>query len=638
MKRFYLWLIFISPFIGITQPVGYYNGVEGLYGEELKEKLNSIISEHYYYNRNSLGATSNVWFNNNNNAYSNAKLVFIESDADPEIPGNVIDLYRGESFDGNNYGSANGTLNREHIWAKSHGAFPENSAMYCDYHNLRPSEAGINRKKSNLDFDEGGVEFENSGCHYTSNSWEPRDPVKGDVARIVFYMATRYLGASGEIKLEVVNSLNTYPQPKHGKLDALYAWNGRDLPDEFELNRNEVLHKYQGNRNPYIDNPRWIEMIWGDRMSSNILIGDMAQSPKIATSFNPVEISAVISGIQSSASVQLMWGYSIDDLGNSVEMEKEGSIWIAQIPSQSDNSKIYLRIVVEEEGNITESVCYNYTSYDGYPIEKIQGSGNVSPYEGDNVTATGIVTAVYTDGYYIQDHTGMRSGIYVRDKNRKVFIGSLVQITGIVADYYGLTEIKDISNYQLLMVKYPNFDPLLMTASQASKDYQSMFVRLNNATCAALPNSNGIWTIADHSGAIEIHNNTSYTFFPELNKVYSIQGVLTYSYGTWKIELRQAGDVEIFTDIDDPEDAYHLTAYPNPAQDIIHVQYDETITEKYVIIHIFSMDGKSRHTEKVKTKQLKKGYPIDIQYLHSGTWILSVQDAKKRTNKIFIKK
>ncbi|WKK83413.1 endonuclease (plasmid) [Marivirga arenosa] len=33
--------------------------------------------------------------------------------------------------------------------------------------------------------------------------WEPRDKVKGDVARILFYMATRYEGTNGEPDLEL---------------------------------------------------------------------------------------------------------------------------------------------------------------------------------------------------------------------------------------------------------------------------------------------------------------------------------------------------------------------------------------------------------------------------------------------------
>ncbi len=55
-----------------------------------------------------------------------------------------------------------------------------------------------------MDFDEGGsYHSEATSCRYDSNSWEPRDEVKGDVARMIFYMAVRYEGDSGEVDLEL---------------------------------------------------------------------------------------------------------------------------------------------------------------------------------------------------------------------------------------------------------------------------------------------------------------------------------------------------------------------------------------------------------------------------------------------------
>ena len=454
-KLFFLQITLLSLCVG-AQPVGYYNGTEGLRGNALKMKLNEIISGQYFYQSVSSGV-SNVWFNNKNDSYSNAKFVFLESDADPDKPGNVIDIYRGLSYDGNNYGTGAGTLNREHIWAKSHGNFPTNAAVYCDYHNLRPSEARINQVKSNKDFDwvTNGTEFEGSGCFYNSSAWEPRTPVKGDVGRTLFYMDTRYKGVSGELNLDVVNSLNTYPLPKHGKLDAVYEWNTLDLPDFFEINRNEAVYKYQGNRNPYIDNPYWVEMIWGDKNPATVLIGNMTQTPLIATASNPVEISATVANASNISSVQLAWGFSFDDLENSENMELEAGRWIAQIPSQPQNERIYLCVVVNSNGTRTESVRYSYYVYGTMPIAKILGNGDHSPYENQQVSVTGIVTESYSDGYYIQDDANTHSKIYIYDAYRKTMIGNVVQVTGTVTDNYGLTVITSLVSYKLLQIKHP---------------------------------------------------------------------------------------------------------------------------------------------------------------------------------------
>jgi len=637
-KLFVLPLILFVLHVG-AQPVGYYNGTEGLRGDALKSKLNQIISGQYFYQSTSSGI-SNVWFNNRQGSYFNAKLVFLESDADPEKSGNVICVYRGLSYNGNNYGTAAGTLNREHIWAKSHGAFPANSAEYCDYHNLRPCEARINSKKSNLDFDwvfPNGAEFENSGCYYSKDAWEPRTSVKGDIGRTLFYMDTRYAGASGELNLTVVNSLNTYPLPRHGKLNALYEWNTLDLPDYFETNRNEVIYKYQGNRNPYIDNPNWIEMIWGETNPPSVLIGDMKQSPLIATASNPVEISATISNAANISSVQLKWGFAFDDLKNAENMELESSRWIAQIPSQPQNTRIYLQIVVNIGGTKTESVRYSYYVYATMPIAKVQGNGNNSPYENQQVSVTGIVTASYSDGYYIQDDTNTRSGIYIYDNNRKTMIGNVVRVTGTVTDYYGLTQIKSITSYKLLQINHPLPESVNINTGKVSKNYQSMFVKMTNVLCTAVPDGTNNWQVTDGFGNIKIHNNGVYSFTPTLNQNYDIQGILTYFNDTWQIELRKAGDVETATGIfkiDDASNKLHI--YPNPANNMLTVMVTEKLPSQSGVINIYSMDGKLHYSEKIDFSSLEIGHQINLGTIFSGSWILSLNYFEGSINKVFI--
>jgi endonuclease I len=637
-KMFLLQIALLSLYVG-AQPVGYYNGTEGLKGNALKMKLNEIISGQYFYQSTSSGV-SNVWFNNKDHSYFNAKFVFLESDADPESVGNIIDIYRGLSYNGNNYGTTAGTLNREHIWAKSHGNFPTNAAVYCDYHNLRPSEARINQAKGNKDFDwvaPNGTHFENSGCWYNSNAWEPRTPVKGDVGRTLFYMDTRYKGFSGELDLLVVNSLNTYPQPKHGKLDALYKWNTLDLPDFFEVNRNEVIYKYQGNRNPYIDNPYWVEMIWGDRNPATVSIGNMRQTPLVATASNPVEISATVANAPNISSVQLAWGFTFDDMENTENMELESGRWLAQIPSQPQNTRIYLCVVVNSNGTRTESVKYNYYVYGTMPIAKVQGNGDHSPYENQQVSVTGIVTASYSDGYYIQDDTNTRSGIYIYDGNRKTMIGNVVHVAGTVTDYNGLTEIKNLTSYKLLQIRYPLPYPIVINTGKASKNHQSMFVKLSNVACTALPDNNGNWQISDSYGDIMVHNSAAYSFSPTINQRYDIQGILTYYNDLWRIELRKSGDVDApnaISQIADVSSKMKLT--PNPAKQYIMVQMEAQFPVPTGTLRIFSVEGKLHYSEEINLQKLETGHRINLDTLSSGSWILSLKYSESTINKVFI--
>lgn len=224
----------------------YYDAAYGKTGEALKTALHNIIDDHTEI------------------SYSNVWTALRETDEDPYNPNNVILLYTGRSQSKlTNGGNAN-DWNREHVWAKSHGDFGTSMGAGTDLHHLRPTDASVNSSRSNLDFDNGGNEHsEARGNYYDSDSWEPRDSVKGDVARMLFYMAVRYEGDSGELDLELNNRVNNGSAPYHGKLSVLLQWHKEDPVDNFERTRNEIIYTdYQHNRNPFIDHPEFASAIW----------------------------------------------------------------------------------------------------------------------------------------------------------------------------------------------------------------------------------------------------------------------------------------------------------------------------------------------------------------------------------------
>ena len=240
-----LMLLALSAFAQI--PEGYYNGTENLSGDALKSVLHEIINDHQEYSYNDL-----------------RDFILSDTDEDPDNSNNIILLYTGRSQAKSTFGGGANDWNREHVWAKSHGDFGTTPPCGTDAHHLRPTDASVNSSRGNLDFDNGGVyHSEATGCRYDSDSWEPRDEVKGDVARMIFYMAVRYEGDNGEPDLEVVDEVNTYPAPEHGKLSALLEWNELDPPDDFENHRNDVIYSYQNNRNPFIDHPEFVAKIFG---------------------------------------------------------------------------------------------------------------------------------------------------------------------------------------------------------------------------------------------------------------------------------------------------------------------------------------------------------------------------------------
>ncbi|MBP9186643.1 MAG: endonuclease [Bacteroidia bacterium] len=168
-------------------------------------------------------------------------------------------------------GSNTGTLTREHTFAQSWmptntgGTWPEVGGKevleYNDLHNLFPAhQINANAKRSNYPF---GVIV--GTPTYTSptgqgklgvnaNSatiYEPRDEQKGDLARALFYMLVHYNGVKGiQWRLPVGQDIN-----------VLLQWHQQDPPSAIEIARNEYIYSVQKNRNPFIDNPTWVNKI-----------------------------------------------------------------------------------------------------------------------------------------------------------------------------------------------------------------------------------------------------------------------------------------------------------------------------------------------------------------------------------------
>jgi len=274
-----LWLFFTYAWTSIPAlaeiPAGYYANASGKTGSALKSALHSIIAGH------------------TKKTYTEAWELIKETDEDPANANNVILLYTGRSqekeyrdhgyswdytqYDGGD-GEYNESWNREHVWAKSHGFPSESDTAYSDLHHLRPADRTVNSSRNNKDFDNGGtLHPETQDCYTDDDSWEPRDEVKGDIARMVFYMVVRYdpgiHSDDSEYDLELVDStgmdLGLPPgRPVLGKLSTLLAWHEADPVDSFEQNRNEVIYGYQGNRNPFIDHPEYAAQIWNDALQA----------------------------------------------------------------------------------------------------------------------------------------------------------------------------------------------------------------------------------------------------------------------------------------------------------------------------------------------------------------------------------
>jgi len=238
-----------------TQSPTYYQSLNGKIGTSLKPALQAIIADPAVIRAQT---------------YNDVINILMEADQNPENSNQVWLVYseKGRAkLDLQTSSNNVNVWNREHTWPRSRGGFDSIEAdetydgknifwvtgpdslrhANSDAHAIRPEDGPENSIRGNQFYGQF------SGPAGTLGGF------KGDVARSIFYLAVRYNG------LEVVSGYPDGMIGKFGDLDTLLTWHRNDPPDDFEMNRNNVVQTWQFNRNPFIDMPEMIEYIWGDK-------------------------------------------------------------------------------------------------------------------------------------------------------------------------------------------------------------------------------------------------------------------------------------------------------------------------------------------------------------------------------------
>jgi endonuclease I len=258
-------------------PAGYYNTATGT-GYTLKTQLHNIIDGH------------------DDQGYSSIDDFFPANDKDQYYENNntILDIYSenpdgadpynySASGDGDqcgNYDSEGDCYNAEHVIPQS--VFSQAAPMRGDAHHLLPTDGRVNGFRSNYPFGVAGTLVSQSGitnptmngsklgnnlnsgysAGYTGIVFEPIDEFKGDIARIYFYFVTRYqdvIGGWGAYPMFDGTSNKSIADPF---LNILLTWHEMDPVSQKEIDRNNDIYTYQGNRNPFVDHPEYACMIW----------------------------------------------------------------------------------------------------------------------------------------------------------------------------------------------------------------------------------------------------------------------------------------------------------------------------------------------------------------------------------------
>lgn len=190
---------------------------------------------------------------------------------------------------------------------------------------------------------------------------------------------------------------------------------------------------------------------------------------------------------------------------------------------------------------------------------EVQGMAASSPYEGQVVTVTGVVTVGGTEYYsstspyaVLSDPSGGPwSGLVLYgDSVESLVRGDSIAITGTVQEYYGMTELGYATSIDILGSDADLPAPSAvasenLTEAGGAEEWEAVLVEITDAVVISV-GSYGQFNVDDGSGECIVDDMGDYSYVPTVgDTLFSAAGVLWYSYSEWKLEPRDDGDLDV---------------------------------------------------------------------------------------------
>ncbi|MBR1787960.1 MAG: endonuclease [Bacteroidaceae bacterium] len=178
------------------------------------------------------------------------------------------------------YSKEGDCYNREHSVPQS---WFGSGNIKSDIVHVLPTDGYVNNRRGNYPFGEVGTATytsnggycklgsAKSGLGYSGTVFEPADEIKGDLARIYFYMATCYQDKCTSWGNNVFTG-TTYSPLSSWSLTMFMRWSEEDPVDDIEIARNNAVQDVQGNRNPFVDFPGLEQYVWGSLKTTAISV------------------------------------------------------------------------------------------------------------------------------------------------------------------------------------------------------------------------------------------------------------------------------------------------------------------------------------------------------------------------------
>jgi len=621
MKLKLLPYIFIFSFIQLYAqiPNGYYDSATGLSGYQLKSELSDIITNgHVAHSYNDLynGYTTT----DTDNYYENDGTVLDMYSENPS--GTDPYEYQHNQNKCGNYSSEGDCYNREHLMPQSW--FSSASPMKSDIHHVVPSDGKVNGKRGHYPLaDVGNASWtslngsKKGSCSdpgYNGTVFEPIDEFKGDIARIYFYMATRYEDRIGS--WENANSDGSDPVLDGSSdhvfedwyLDVLLKWHHQDPVSQREIDRNNAAYNYQGNRNPFIDHPEWVDTIWNPNPDT-----EAPSIPQNVSVLNVTESSITLSW-EASSDNQGVSSYSIFLDGNLIGSSNTTSFQITGLQA----STTYTICVKAQDGAGNLSECSNTVSattpaspyivnenFDNCPTMAFVAISEASDKDWECISQFGENNspAIQINGY--QENEPSKDWL----------------ITSSPIDFDQYTNENFSAHFSYKFGDTPL--EVLYSTDYDGGNNPSNFTwhTLPNIPMETPPGGSAEGEFDITEADISSLSGVNYIAFK-----YSTAG---YAPTRWNVDSVKIYGESSSSGISDRV-IYNVKLYPNPvSNNILNIDFNQTL--KHVEIQLIDLSGKE--IRKIKKESASK---IQIQHLMQGFYFINIHTPQQRLTKKII--
>ena len=623
MKHFYILILLVSSISFAQIPAGYYDSATGS-DYTLKTQLKVIITNGHTFNSNS---------------YDNLYVAYQNSDSDNyyENDGSVLDMYSERPTASDQYNYAHGNMqcgnysgegdcyNREHIFPQGFFDNSDNLPMVSDIHHVVPSDGRVNGFRSNFPFgvvDDSNLASQSGISNPTSNGsklgasltpgysgtvFEPIDEFKGDIARMLLYFAVRYEDNWNDAGWDPHTATNN---PLNGTSDQFYEdwyidllldWHANDAVNQREIDRNNAAYNLQGNRNPFIDHPEYVNMIWNSAADTE----------------SPSDPTNLVASNPTDNTIDLTWTASTDNIAVvSYDVYIDANFGFntsnanATVTGLLANTNYCFTVKAKDAANNTsnfsnqdcEITTNNGSSSGGIDLffsEYVEGSGTNKALEIANYTGNSVNLSIYTIKIAF---------------NSNPFTTTYSFPSG------------SITNGDVFVVANSG---LLAACQSQQDDVNNSITGFNGNDAIGLFKNNVLIDII----GIEADGN-DFAKDITLRRIPTVDSpTTTYNSAEWTTETTNdcsgLGNHTQTLGIESPNITEQIKFYPNPVKSKLNIQLHTNIDTQ---IEIYDILGK-----RVFVRNINKSTELNMRTFKSGLYLVKfIQNDKVTTKKLIV--